>query len=198
MNNDYNDYLMHYGIKGQQWGIRRYQNDDGTLTPEGKKRYGKVSKGELAEKADYEEAFMKSLQGYDESWSKRADKFAKKKSKYQAKYDKTGKEKFLKKIEKVSNKAKADEVAKKEFDKMIDWGREYIKNMDLSEIKKSDIQHNAAIGRSVAVSGAFGAAMNLDYYTLMDGYTIVTDRSERRGAASYVLDRYFYPREKKD
>ncbi len=30
--------LYHYGIKGQKWGIRRYQNKDGTLTPEGKKR----------------------------------------------------------------------------------------------------------------------------------------------------------------
>ncbi len=31
-------YLAHHGIKGQRWGIRRYQNQDGTLTPEGKKR----------------------------------------------------------------------------------------------------------------------------------------------------------------
>lgn len=32
--------LKHYGIKGQKWGRRRYQNSDGSLTPEGKKRYG--------------------------------------------------------------------------------------------------------------------------------------------------------------
>ena len=32
------DYIAHYGIKGQKWGIRRYQNPDGTLTPEGRKR----------------------------------------------------------------------------------------------------------------------------------------------------------------
>ncbi len=30
--------LCHYGIKGQKWGIRRFQNEDGTLTAEGKKR----------------------------------------------------------------------------------------------------------------------------------------------------------------
>ena len=34
-----NDDLLHYGIKGQKWGIRRYQNEDGTLTEAGKKRY---------------------------------------------------------------------------------------------------------------------------------------------------------------
>ena len=31
--------IMHYGIPGQKWGVRRYQNEDGSLTPAGKKRY---------------------------------------------------------------------------------------------------------------------------------------------------------------
>lgn len=31
--------LMHYGIIGQKWGIRRFQNPDGTLTEAGKRRY---------------------------------------------------------------------------------------------------------------------------------------------------------------
>lgn len=30
--------LSHYGVKGQKWGIRRYQNEDGSLTPEGRKK----------------------------------------------------------------------------------------------------------------------------------------------------------------
>lgn len=40
-----NTELYHYGIQGQKWGIRRYQNEDGSLTEEGKKRYryGSVS-----------------------------------------------------------------------------------------------------------------------------------------------------------
>lgn len=33
--------LYHYGVKGMKWGIRRYQNKDGTLTSKGKKRYEK-------------------------------------------------------------------------------------------------------------------------------------------------------------
>lgn len=35
--------LYHHGIKGQKWGVRRYQFSDGSLTPEGTKRYGNKS-----------------------------------------------------------------------------------------------------------------------------------------------------------
>ena len=33
-----NNNLQHHGIKGQKWGIRRFQNKDGSLTPAGRKR----------------------------------------------------------------------------------------------------------------------------------------------------------------
>lgn len=33
------DFLMHYGIKGQRRGVHRFQNEDGTLTEEGRRRY---------------------------------------------------------------------------------------------------------------------------------------------------------------
>lgn len=36
----YDDYLMHYGVAGQRWGVRNYQNYDGTLTEEGRDHYG--------------------------------------------------------------------------------------------------------------------------------------------------------------
>ena len=32
--------LRHHGIKGQRWGVRRFQNSDGSLTSAGRKRYG--------------------------------------------------------------------------------------------------------------------------------------------------------------
>lgn len=41
-----NNYLSHHGIKGQKWGIRRYQNKDGSLTAEGKKKYSKYYNSE--------------------------------------------------------------------------------------------------------------------------------------------------------
>lgn len=37
----FDDELCHWGIKGQRWGDRRFQNEDGSWTPEGRERYGK-------------------------------------------------------------------------------------------------------------------------------------------------------------
>lgn len=47
----YNDQLWHWGIKGMKWGVRHYQNPDGTLTAAGKKRYNRESTAN-AEKKD--------------------------------------------------------------------------------------------------------------------------------------------------
>ena len=41
------DELAHHGIKGQRWGIRRYQNEDGSLTSAGRERYNKLQNREL-------------------------------------------------------------------------------------------------------------------------------------------------------
>ena len=44
-------YLAHHGIKGQRWGVRRYQNADGTWTKAGKERYGDSDDGGEERKA---------------------------------------------------------------------------------------------------------------------------------------------------
>jgi len=42
----YEDYLYHHGVKGMKWGVRRYQNEDGSLTNAGKKKISKEYKKE--------------------------------------------------------------------------------------------------------------------------------------------------------
>jgi hypothetical protein len=52
--------LKHHGILGMKWGVRRYQNEDGSLTPEGERRYYKNEKGE------YKKRSHKEMKEYDE------------------------------------------------------------------------------------------------------------------------------------
>lgn len=71
------DELYHYGIKGMHWGVRRYQNSDGTLTPAGRKRLAKQTY-----KADKRKA-KQSIQ----DWEDRIDPYSKyRKAKKSAKY----------------------------------------------------------------------------------------------------------------
>lgn len=51
-----NDELMHYGVIGQKWGVRRYQNADGTLTAKGKARYMKVESSKHLQKSETKKA----------------------------------------------------------------------------------------------------------------------------------------------
>ena len=44
--------LQHWGIKGMKWGVRRYQNKDGTLTDAGKKRYSRDIQENKSKKKD--------------------------------------------------------------------------------------------------------------------------------------------------
>ena len=93
------EYLAHHGTKGQRWGVRRFQNSDGSLTAAGKLKY-QVGNGErsVSKKVD-----PKSAAKLKKQQTKEADKLERLKIKEAAKNEKR-KEKLEKKKSHMTNK----------------------------------------------------------------------------------------------
>lgn len=67
------DFLAHYGIKGQKWGVRRFQNSDGSYTHEGKIRYGRIKSS--GKKPKYGSQYDDYEDDYDDYGSSSYDKY---------------------------------------------------------------------------------------------------------------------------
>ena len=58
--------IQHHGIKGQKWGVRRFQNKDGSLTPAGRIRYETGTHGEfMGQDRDKDIVIQKNQQHID-------------------------------------------------------------------------------------------------------------------------------------
>ena len=71
-----NEYLMHHGIKGQKWGVRRFQNPDGTRTEAGKKRE-KAQREEPSKLKEKVNNVKEHYKGQYEEYQRRVDRISK-------------------------------------------------------------------------------------------------------------------------
>ena len=130
----YDDYLAHYGVVGMKWGVRRYQNADGSLTAAGKKRQARID----ASDARYKQRQKKQTEYY---------------------YDKNQYRGFLgsKKIEGIESLEKKMASQSNRWDKNVIRGQlETKKVMRELELKKvSELTHDQIQKERVAVGKAF-------------------------------------------
>lgn len=160
----YQNELYHHGVKGQQWGIRRYQNADGSLTSQGRQRIqsrvtmldGKKSRlEEKKSKIDSKISNGSRLSIKKSKWDKKAAVAERKYKKREKTYvtfgiGKRRVEKALKKYNKYKIKALRYDAKDSKMDnksaklaRKIDKVRQKIeKNNELLNLKMSDITKN--------------------------------------------------------
>ena len=119
--------LYHYGIKGQRWGIRRYVNTDGTLTPEGIARYGNIQdKNQVKALEKQDEPFFRTESKIADVYKFSDEHLMKQNDKAQKRYEKLAaktKELADTDVKVLEAKRKADEASGKlkEFDEKFDY-----------------------------------------------------------------------------
>ena len=137
----YPTYLMHYGVKGQHWGERKYQYEDGSLTPEGRKHYGIGEKDlekmrKLSKKKRSNDGILKNMRrdplGYQIQRGKNAIK-------------RLGSNKAGKKLDKMID----DSINENDKNKIKKLNKDHFQKIEKLDLKIDDIYDNEKLSEEI-------------------------------------------------
>lgn len=155
--NDGTDYLMHHGIKGQKWGIRRFQNPDGTLTEAGKRKLQAYKDSEAT----------KATKRYD----KMLQKNARMASRLQNSKRRASDNLDAKRVNVINSKIELNSLKRKGIEKMKASEMKAITSMSYESMQKEKNAVKKAGARAVAMTaatmllfGAVGSPVSVLYY----------------------------------
>lgn len=179
LNEQYNNELYHYGVKGMKWGVRKYHNEDGSLNDRGKTRYEKLRKDldrfEVAAQLDY--ASARGAVSKYKSAKTRADKNAYKLAGERAmsnasEYDRYA-NRTVRKIEKMGLTADRWETTAQMKEKA---GRDYVKRSMAAKVGSVALSGTISAGAFYVQTRLMGLPFGMVYVTDGGSYKMRKDR----------------------
>ena len=146
------DELVHYGVKGQKWGRRRYQNKDGSLTPEGRKRYGSEENFENQYPAEQKAVLTgtkKAVDGAKEINRASREMHNERTRKQQKKADKAVEEAVRERARNMSDKELREAVNRLNMEENYTRMMQNRERIDMGESKASKFMDHAATALTV-------------------------------------------------
>lgn len=179
MNND----LAHYGIMGMKWGVRRYQNPDGTRTNAGKRRYyGPTSvRAAIAKRSN--KKVDKSFKKWEEGSKRKAEAID------------LGKKANVKKIESINNKAAKPEYkqSNKEYKKALRKNTTYRKGAVKQEVGRDRARKLLSEGKKIQKqieANPSDLALKAKYNKIMNEYSIERHKARRAADVGKTRSRF--------
>lgn len=156
----YEDVLVHHGVLGQKWGVRRYQNADGSLTAAGKQKLAAYKEKELKRTEKfYDRNVRGGLYGY-KLHRQGFNSLNKEKANLESKYENAKLKSNSEKMTKYKNDLKVNAGKQKALELLKKNEMQIVKNMTFDQMHAEKVNLGKKVAGAILRSAAISTALS--------------------------------------